>query len=117
MASMQRQTAKPLLSNVRNAWCPLKQVISPQPRQAAEGDFKAAGPVDSDGIRIVGVPVAPLPQNLVSKAAIASQSERLRERHQMLVTIQFPSDFAVADFGKRQVLHPVKNLAWRTLSM
>src|SRR5262245_55136936 len=68
----------------RKYWATLKQMRYPEPRQASKSHFQAAGPVDSNRIRILLLPVIPLPEKLQSKLGPLRQAICLGQRHQVL---------------------------------
>ena len=66
------------------------QVAYPEPGQGAEGDLQRARPVDADGVGVFALPVGPLGQDFVAET-------RLGKRDQVLVAVQLPDDFVIAD--------------------
>src|SRR3954462_12831498 len=117
MASVKSQSAEPFVAEVGNSRSTLHNVGGPQPGQAAESRFQAAGPVNAYRIGVFCPPVPPLPQHLVGKAAIACQSVGLGQRDQVLMAIQFPRDLAVPDLRKIQIMNLVKRLSRSSFSV
>ena len=74
------------------------EVRQPEPREAAKRHLERARPVDADGGRILLLPVVPLAERLVQEPLLRRQAKRLRQRHQMLMSTQFPGDLDVPDF-------------------
>jgi len=87
-----------------------QQLVCPNPRQTAKRNLKTAGPIDAYGVRIFRVPVPPLPENFVRVAPIVRQSIRLGQGYQVLMTIQFPYDFAIADLIEVEIVDPMERL-------
>src|SRR5271155_2269631 len=77
-----------------------QQLVQPNPGQAAERDFEAAGPVRSQRIRIGTLPGIPLREDFVRIGFLASEKPGLRQRDQVLMAAQLPSDLVIADLGK-----------------
>ena len=72
-------------------------MANPEPGQGPEGDLQRAGPVDADGVWVFALPVSPLREDLGSEAALAGGLPALGQRNEVLVTVQLPDDFVVAD--------------------
>src|ERR1700693_5211244 len=106
--SVKRPTAQPLLAEIGQTGSTLQEMISPQPGQAAERDFQAACPVNACGIWVRGLPMPPLPQDLICKAAVVGETVCFGKRHHVLMTIQFPCDLAIANLGIVQVMNFIK---------
>src|ERR1700730_17248363 len=75
-----------------------EEIPDPEPGQAAECHFEGACPVDAERIGIVLPPRIPLRHQFSCVDPVASQAPSFSERHQMLVPVQFPDDFVIADF-------------------
>ena len=73
-----------------------QQLVQPDPRQTAKGNLQCASPVDPQRIRIRLDPTAPLCHQFASVLLVAAQQAGLGQRHQVLVTVQFPYDLVVA---------------------
>ena len=80
----------------RNNWRIRQQIPNPKPGDRAKGHFQAAGPVDSDWIGILALPIEPLAEKFRGELFSACEAIGFRERDQMLVAIEFPGDFRVA---------------------
>jgi hypothetical protein len=65
-------------------------VAYPEPGQRAEGDFERTGPIDANRVGVLALPVRPLGQDLVAETG-------LRQCDKVLVAVQLPDDFVVAD--------------------
>src|SRR5450631_3643059 len=83
-------------------------MAAPNPGQTSKSDFKAAGPIDADRVGIVGLPLAPLPQDLIGKPGIARQPVCLRQGDEVLVAIKLPRDLAVTGLVEIQITHLVE---------
>src|SRR5258706_7132121 len=94
-----------------------KQVISPKPRQAAEGNLQAAGPVHPVRIRILAMPVFPLSEDFFGKLLLARDAIGLGQRQPALVPVQFPRNFYVAAFRKIEITNLVEHLSRRALAV
>ena len=70
----------------------------PQPGKSTEADFEAARPIDANGVRILRTPVVPLRDDLIHEPPIIRDGVSFGQRNQMLVPVQFPDNFRVADF-------------------
>src|SRR6266571_8773406 len=92
-------------------------MIGPEPRHAAKRGFQTAGPIDSSRIRVLGLPVPPLAQCLVGKAAITREPVGFSQSDQVLMAVQFPCDLAVANFREVQISNFVKCLPRSPLSV
>src|SRR2546423_9976437 len=91
--------------------------MHPNAGEAAESYFQAARPINADSIRILCMPAAPLREYFSCEAIFSGKAVRLDQRNQMLVAVQFPSDFAVADLSKIQITNAVKWLFGRSFLM
>ena len=61
------------------------------------------------------MPTAPLRKDFFCETVVSGKPVCLGQRNQVLMTVQFPGDLAVAHFSKIQVLDAVKRLAGREL--
>ena len=59
------------------------------------------------------MPTLPLRKYFPSEPFVAAQSVRLGKGHEVLMTIQFPCDFAVAHFREVEIFDPMKRLVGR----
>src|SRR5271170_4355165 len=110
VASVAAQAAQPLVAKVGQSASPFQQVIAPKPGETSKCRFQTAGPIDADGVGIVGLPLPPLPQHFVDKPGIARQPVGLRESDEVLMAIQLPRDLAITHFVEIQIAHLVKQL-------
>src|SRR5436190_22225897 len=88
----------------------------PQPRKAAESHFQAASPVNAEGVRIRMLPAIPLRNHFADIAFLPGETPGLGERGQMLMPIQFPDDFVIANFGEVEKLNLKPGLKWGALA-
>jgi hypothetical protein len=72
------------------------QVVGPDPRQSAKTHFQRARPIDSPVVWIRREPALELRANLVEIIGVSRETERLRQQHQMLMTIRLPDYFVIA---------------------
>ena len=63
------------------------------------------------------MPVPPLTEYFHRKFPIAGEPVSFGQRHQMLVTIQFPSDFGIPDLGKIEIVDFEPRFARCSLAM
>src|SRR5450755_1425329 len=96
---------------------PSHQKIQPKPRKASKRYFEAARPVHADGIWVLAMPVLPLAKQFRGILLIAGQPKCLRQRHQMLMTIQFPCDLDVSNLGEIKIVNLEPRFARRLFSM
>src|SRR5689334_20011532 len=94
-----------------------KKRIGPNPREAAEGYFQAAGPIYADWIRVFSVPVLPLVEYFLGKPLIARKPVCLRQNHEMLMAVQFPNNFAVPGFFKIKIADLERELSGRPFNV
>src|ERR1700693_244073 len=87
--------AEPLHAELRDRFF-ADQVVCPDPRQGAETDFQRAHPIDSPVVWIREEPALELRANLAEIIGVSRETERLRQQHQMLMTIRLPDHFVVA---------------------
>ena len=80
--------------------CPY-HMVNPNPRKRAEGHFERTCPIGSTMKWIRLDPAFQLRANLVQVCGVTRQQVRLRQDHQVLMTVQFPNDFVIA--GARSV--------------
>lgn len=73
-----------------------REMIHPDPRQGSEGDLESAGPVDPALKRILSNPVFPMLHQDIEKLTSAGEQTSLGEKHEILMTIQFPDEFVIA---------------------
>ena len=103
ISSMRLQSEKKIrLEGSRKVRAVSEQIPNPEPGQAAECHFERAGPVDAERIRIRLLPRMPLVDEFIGIDAIAGQEPSFGQRDQMLVAVQFPDDFVIADCVKIQ---------------
>src|SRR5439155_9166906 len=74
-----------------------KQVMHPEPGHAAERDFEAAATIYSERIRISASPRRQLLQEFSHITVLMGQLPSFCQRDQVLMPIQLPDDFVVAD--------------------
>src|SRR5437667_8567579 len=73
-----------------------EEVKRPEPRDRAKGDLQAAGPIDSLLGRVARDPGEEVGDERLCVPLIARVPVGLPQRGEILVTIQFPDDLAVA---------------------
>src|SRR5438309_3054807 len=95
----------------------LKHKVHPKPRKASKRHLKTAGPVHANGIWILAMPALPLPEQFRNKLLVAAKTVRFGQGDQMLVPVQLPCNFAVADFCEIQVPDFVPHLSRGLLAM
>src|SRR6516165_8538151 len=101
MAPTRRHPMQPLCSKLwSHGRSSLQQEVHPQPGKAAKGNFEAARPIDSSGIRILLLPVLPLINQFAGKSEIISEPIGLGECYQMLMAIQLPRDLCIPYRGE-----------------
>src|ERR1035437_2680025 len=76
---------------------------TPVPGESAEGHLQGAGPVDSPQEWVGIQPALDLAEGFVQVLAAASQEERLCQEREVLVTVQFPDHFVIADSREVQI--------------
>src|SRR6266849_638575 len=101
----------------RNLCATLQQAPYPQPGEAAKGNLQTAGPVDSHAIRVLLLPVIPLPEQLLRIPRFGRQTISLGQGDQVLVAIEFPNDLRVARLVKVEIAYPEPGSAGRPLAM
>src|SRR2546430_824408 len=69
-----------------------QQRVHPKPRQAPEGNLQGAGPIDSVGIRIALLPVAPLGDQFTQETLFSGKEIDLGQCDEMMMPIQLPYD-------------------------
>src|SRR5215467_3263170 len=74
-----------------------EEMIHPDPGETAEGDFERTAPVNSKWIWIGFDPAVPLVTEFVEIFRIVAEEPGLGQGHQMLVAVEFPGNFVVAD--------------------
>src|SRR5882757_9988552 len=78
---------------------------NPDPGKRPERDLQSAGPVDAAHETIGREPALELLHDLVEILALATQKERLRQQHEMLMAIQLPDVLVVADRIEIEIRH------------
>src|SRR6185503_14094909 len=94
-----------------------QQMLYPKPGKRAEGHLQTARPVHSNRIGVLFCPVVELRHQFFLEAFFAADGIRLCQRHQVLMTVEFPYDFRVADFLKVQIADRVPGLLWRAFTV
>src|ERR1039457_4965259 len=95
MTAMLIKLAEPVHAELRDHLF-ADEMIRPNPRQSAERHFERARPVDSSIVWIRREPAFQLRANLVQVGRVSGEAERLRQQHQMLMTIGLPNHFVIA---------------------
>src|ERR1700733_12983465 len=88
-----------------------EKVANPEPGKGAEGDFQRAGPVDADGVRVFALTVIPLRPQLPGEAVVFSQPPGFGKGDKVLVAVQFPDDFVIANLIEIEERNLVPGLA------
>src|SRR5438309_6753395 len=91
--------------------------IGPNPREATEGHFQAAGPIYADWIRVFIVPVLPLVEYFLGKPLLTRKPVCLRKNHEMLMSVQLPDNFAVPGFLKIKIADLEPELSGRPFNV
>src|SRR5688500_2056675 len=71
----------------------------PGPRDGAEAELEAAGPVDPEEWRVRGEPARELLDDAAAVPGIARQPRRANELQPVMMSIQIPDDLVIADRG------------------
>ena len=95
MTAVLVKLAQPLHTELRDRFF-ADQVVCPDPRQSAQRHFQRARPIDSPVVWICEEPALELRANLAEIIGVSRETERLRQQHQMLMTIRLPDHFVVA---------------------
>src|SRR5712692_4332092 len=75
----------------------------PDPGERPESDFERAGPIDSPKKWIPLEPALQLIPDLSQEIVASGEQERLSQQHQMLMPIQLPDNFVVANFVEVEI--------------
>src|SRR5712691_8559180 len=100
-----------------NLCATLQQAPDPQPGEAAKGNLQTAGPVDSHAIRVLLLPVIPLPEQLLHIPRFGRQTISLGQSDKVLVAIEFPNDLRVSRLVKVEIAHSEPCAEGRPLAM
>ena len=89
------------------------ELPAPAPRDATERDLEAAHPIHADSRRILPHPRREQSRDCLRVRGVACQMIRLRQPHQLLVSVQLPNELHVSAGLAVHVLHAVPTLGGR----
>src|SRR5437868_6472644 len=92
-------------------------MLHPDPRKTAKRKLQAASPIDANRIRILVAPIVPLAQKLSNIALVSCEKKSSCQDREMLVAVQLPSDFGVANFVKIQEADFEPRFLWCSLTV
>src|SRR5690242_7946423 len=80
-----------------------RKVVNPDPGKGPERDFERAGPINAALKRVLAEPAFELTEDLALELFAAGKKESLREQRKVLVPVQFPDEFVIADRCEIQI--------------
>src|SRR5579863_10468496 len=95
--------AQVTLKRSRNHIAAFEQIPDPEPRKAPESDFQAASPIDPIRVRILFLPLIPLAKQFFGVSDVTGETICLGECDQMLMSVQFPCNFVIANAREIQI--------------